>query len=76
MSERLFSLEEIDEAIVRAREMVIYGKDDPCRTKIIQMGGYIRRYLLETPSRKQGKAEKKELRYDKNTGFIGEGGGT
>lgn len=75
MNERVFTLQEIEEAIEVAKGMVIDADLDD-KTKIIQMAGYIRRHLLETPPRKQGEAKEIGLCYDKNTGFIGEGGGT
>ena len=49
-SERLFNMKEIEEAIEAGKEMVINTDLDE-HTKIIQMGGYIRRHLMETPQK-------------------------
>jgi hypothetical protein len=49
-NERLYNMEEIEKAIEAGKQMVIDANlDEP--TKIIQMGGYIRRHLMETPQK-------------------------
>lgn len=79
MSERVFTLQEIEEAIEEVEKMFRRRQEEgflETGTVINQMGRYIKRHLIETPSRKQGEAKEIELHYDKKTGFIGEGEGT
>ncbi|MFH0852367.1 MAG: hypothetical protein V1845_02090 [bacterium] len=46
MNERMFTLMEVEEAIIAAKAMVL-GANTDAKTEIVKMGGYILSYLKE-----------------------------